>query len=376
MQRLPVKENIRCSVGEDVLYAAHTEHVCCWHRWLWDFAIKNPFGITSYVNWHHFSEAVKHCELLHKQLKERREEERARKQRKTGWNLDWTLWALSHFSDWSTSHHTALKPGTGHIFDMHRCRHTHIFTCTLTHTDLCAERDRQTQCRERQCRPGTSSAAGPDVDKSSPFSTGIHPQTACPPRRPLSLQPTTAHLLPPRWNLAVLPSASASPPLLQHTHTQHLAAANFNPREDDEDEGEGRCRETLRDGERRRPSGEKRGEGDVPVGSRGSKRPASRLARELPQSCSGPYLLLLLLHWSVCAFLWWTFVCVQETERETLRKSRKEMCMCGCICRRVSVILSVCVCVSAPRCSLTFLKYSASRPPDALPVWPCVSVTD
>lgn len=179
--------------------------------------------------------------------------------------------------------------------------------------------------------------------KSSPFSTDIHPQTACPPRRPLALQPTTAHLLPPRWNLTVLPPASAPPPLLQHSHSTWFAD-DFNPRKEDEDEGEGRRRE---DAERWRETttvGRKERRRRCASGKPGSKQPASGLAREFPQSCSSPYLLLLLLHWSVCAFVWWVFVCGQETERKRHWVRVGNKCLCVCVKAFVDMCLYFCVC--------------------------------
>lgn len=59
------------------------------------------------------------------------------------------------------------------------------------------------------------------------------------------------------------------------------------------------------------------------------------------------------------------YVCVKESERHSVKVGNK--------CLRVRACVRAC---NLPRCSLTFLKYSASRPPDALPVWPCVNVTD
>lgn len=50
--------------------------------------------------------------------------------------------------------------------------------------------------------------------------------------------PATAHLLLSRLNLTLLLH-------IQQAHTQHLAAANFNPTEEDEGEGEGRCRDAV-----------------------------------------------------------------------------------------------------------------------------------
>lgn len=148
---------------------------------------------------------------------------------------------------------------------MHRHRQRHNYTCTPTHTDICSERDweEERQCRKRQCILGTLSAAAPDVDKSSPFSTGIHPQTACPPRRPLALQPTTAHLLPPWWNLNV----SLLPPLLNRcihgTRTQPILIPEKKTRMGGKGDGE-RHGEMEKDDDRRE---KKRGERDVPVGS-------------------------------------------------------------------------------------------------------------
>lgn len=267
-------------------------YVCCWHRWLCDSVIMNPFRIASYVNWHHFSKAIKHYELLHSK-------ERARKQRKTGWNPDQHSLGLLQLSHGYS--------GIGHIFDMHRPIHTSIYMSTNTHRYICTERDAETGWRERQCRPGTSSAASPDVEnKSGPLSTGIHPQTACPPRRPLALyQPPHIFCRLGQTSLRCL--------LLLHTqqaHKQHLAAANFNPTEEDEGEGEGRCRDavwwretsTVGRKERRRRCAS---------GKPGSKQPDSGLAQEFPQSCSSPYLLLLLLRWSVCAFV---LLCVCKRE--------------------------------------------------------------
>lgn len=173
MQCPPVK--ITYSICCRVCYKDWSRYlsVCCWHRWLCDSVIMNPFRIASYVNWHHFSKAMKHYEVLHSM-------ERARKQRKTGWNPDQHFLGLLQLSHWFS--------GIGHIFDMHRPIHTSIYMSTNTHRYICTERDAENGWRERQCRPGTSSAASPDVEnKSGPLSTGIHPQTACPPRRPLAL---------------------------------------------------------------------------------------------------------------------------------------------------------------------------------------------
>ena len=94
-------------------------------------------------------------------------------------------------------------------------------------------------------------------------------------------------------------------------------------------------------------------------GKPGSEQPVSGLAQELPQSCSSPYLLLLPLHWSA-------FVCVC-------------VCVCACVDKKVretqihpviagNVYVHVYMFVSSPSCCLTFLKYSASHPPDAVPV--------
>lgn len=59
-------------------------------------------------------------------------------------------------------------------------------------------------------------------------------------------------------------------------------------------------------------------------GKLGFKQASSRLARQLPQSCSSPYLLLLLLHWSVCAVVWLVLVCARDRETE----SAKEINVC------------------------------------------------
>lgn len=161
--------------------------------------------------------------------------------------------------------------------------HTHIYTCRPRHTDACLRetwRDGEADGEQkRQCSPSTSLAAGPDVDKSSPFSTGIHPQTACPPRRPLALQPTTAHLLPLRWNLTVLLCFTTTAP----AHSTWMQPILI-PEKKMVMEGEGRRREARKDGERRRPSGEKTGEGDVPVGSRAP----NNLPADWPDSFHSP----------------------------------------------------------------------------------------
>lgn len=53
-----------------------------------------------------------------------------------------------------------------------------------------------------------------------------------------------------------------------------------------------------------------------------ARQPNSGLAREFPQSCSSPYLLLLLLRWSVCAFVL-LCVCIREWGRLRDSRSRK-----------------------------------------------------
>ncbi len=223
---------------------------------------------------------------------------------------------------------------------MHRQWHTYLDMHTNTHRYIYiymyAQRamETQTEWRERQRRPGTSSAASPDVDKKQSF---LHRYTST---DSLSSQASSSLATNHRTSSAASAKTSLSSllPLLLHrccccssTHTAPGLQTILIPEKTTRMRGKGDAEKTRRDGERererRRPSGEKRGEGDVPVGSRAPNKPASGLARELPQSCSSPYLLPLLLHWSVCAFVRRVFVCVQETERgwerETVSKSRK-----------------------------------------------------
>lgn len=81
-----------------------------------------------------------------------------------------------------------------------------------------------------------------------------------------------------------------------------------------------------------------------------SRQPDRGLVPELPQSCSSPYLLRLLLRWSALATLWpntHECACACVRERERGRERRRE----GGGERE-----------NLPRCSLTFFKSSASCP--------------
>lgn len=158
-----------------------------------------------------------------------------------------------------------MHSDTGRVFAMH----TH--TCTQTHTDrhMCREgwSDGQTAGKKkRPCRPGTSSAAGPDVDKGSLFSTGIHPQTACPPRRPLAFPATTDHLLlKPHFPPSCLLFSTAVPPYTLSTWLWPISIPGKTMRTKGGRGGVGvggggRCRETRRDVERDDDRREKREE--------------------------------------------------------------------------------------------------------------------
>lgn len=113
-----------------------------------------------------------------------------------------------------------------------------------------------------------------------------------------------------RTSSATLVKPQCLPPQLQlqQTHAQHQAAAGFNPRKNNDDEGE----EVARGTERWRKTmtvGRKERRKRCASGKLGSKQPASGLARCLPQSCSSPYLALRLLHWSV-------WLCVRPRQSE------------------------------------------------------------
>ena len=135
------------------------------------------------------------------------------------------------------------------------------------------------------------------------------------------------------------------------THTEHLAAANFNPREEDENEGEGRRRETLKNGERRRPSGEKRGEGDVPVGSQApNNQPADWLesfySPAAASICCCCYCTGVCVHfYDDCLFVC-VCMCVQDTQRPRGRHSISVGNNWLCVWKH----LHMCVCIPEFKC--------------------------
>ena len=149
-------ENIQRTVSEEILYMgsyctgtylSRYLYICCWNWWLCDSALINPFWITSYVNWHHLSEAV-NCFTNSEERRgeerrgeERRGEERSQKTKEERMKSWLTSLRLSQVSDGWTSHLTAMYSDIGHVFDVHRHQHTHIYTCTSTHTDMWTERD-------------------------------------------------------------------------------------------------------------------------------------------------------------------------------------------------------------------------------------------